>query len=540
MRSLRRVHFVLAFFVGATGFLPSHVYAIPEEQIRKLVKVAEDFERQSDWDNARDIYERLLKQNDPGLNIRDRYYHVLRRSWQIRRHQDLSYRKEVLSVDYGQAIRLCGIINNTLLDGSFEKKKIDSEKLLRKGLEELDSALADRQFLQQYIPTGKHDIEVPAFRALLKKAMSEVGPMSRKEAMKKIGEVALLAERVLDLDPTVAVMEFACGACYAIDEYTVYLTPNQLRELAQSLSQYESTSVGLFLRIQDNKIVVRDLAIGSPASISQEVFKDDEIVGIDKQPVVNLTLDTVKKMLDGATGTMVEIELRSPGEDMTRSLTLTRQPAVASVISFPQVQTPYWYLKVTSFADATPVQIDKAIQQMTANGAKGLILDLRQNNGGIVDGSIEAARRFLTTGVIASSVNQDTKQNQVYHARNPNALTIPMTVLVDNDTASAAEVLAGALKENNRATLIGQTTFGKGCTQCVLKLPNATGGIPTGGMRLTIARMFSPKGMPYSGRGVVPHIFIDDRMAASQANMNADPFIDRAVEELNRMLSMPK
>ena len=110
-----------------------------------------------------------------------------------------------------------------------------------------------------------------------------------------------------------------------------------------------------------------------------------------------------------------------------------------------------------------------------------------------------------------------------------------MVVLVDGDTASAAEVLAGALKDNDRAYLIGQTTFGKGCTQCVLRLPKANGNVPTGGMRLTVARFFSPKGIPYSERGVVPHFIIDDPMASSQSSMMMGPHLTKAIEELNRM-----
>jgi carboxyl-terminal processing protease len=171
---------------------------------------------------------------------------------------------------------------------------------------------------------------------------------------------------------------------------------------------------------------------------------------------------------------------------------------------------------------------------------KTLIVDLRDNNGGIFESAIDTANRFLTNGIITSVLYQNPKENVIHHARNPNALNVPVVVLVDGDTASAAEVLAGALKDNDRATLIGQTTFGKGCTQCVLKLPNATGGVPTGGMKLTIARFFSPKGVAYSGRGITPHIFIDDRLAQSQSGMLEDAYLKRAIEELNRITAMQK
>ena len=531
---------MIVLLLGSGVVTPSLVHARSEAEIRKDVKIAEQLEAKGQWELARQLYESLLKYNDPGLNIRERYQHVVRRSWQVRRHQDMSYRKEVLSVDYGQSLRLLGIINNTLLDGAFNKKKIDSAKLFRKGIEEFDAALADREFLKQYVPTTKHEGDLAAFRTFLQKTAKEIGGMSRNEAVKRIGEIALAAEVHLDIDPTVVVMEFACGGCYAIDEYTVYLTPNELRELAQSLSQNEVTSVGVLLRIHDNRIVVRDVLLGSPAAGSEKIFKDDELISIDKQPVANLNLAMVKNLLDGPLGSMVELEIRAPGDDLTTIIRLTRQATVASVIAGPQEGTPYWYMKITSFADNTPQNVDKALQELTRSGAKGLILDLRQNSGGIVDSSIETARKFLSKGIITSSVNQDTKQSQVYHARNANALAIPMMLLVDNDTASAAEILAGALKDNDRAMLIGHTTFGKGCTQTVLKLPPASGGVPTGGMRLTVARFFSPKGVAYSGRGVIPHIFIDENMAASQATAMSNPYVDRAIEELNRVLSMPK
>src|SRR6202034_3424593 len=137
-----------------------------------------------------EIYEALLSQNDPGVRIRDRYHQVLRRCWQVRRHQDVSYRKEVLSIEYAQAVQLYTVICNTLLDGSTEKKKLDPAKLFRKGLEELDAALADPAFLDQHVPTERLG-HVEAFRAQLRKAFAKIDAMSRKEAAKQIGEVAM-------------------------------------------------------------------------------------------------------------------------------------------------------------------------------------------------------------------------------------------------------------------------------------------------------------------------------------------------------------
>ncbi len=106
--------------------------------------------------------------------------------------------------------------------------------------------------------------------------------------------------------------------------------------------------------------------------------------------------------------------------------------------------------------------------------------------------------------------------------------------MIDGDTASAAEVLAGALKDNKRARLVGQTSFGKGCTQCVLKLPSSASGMSGGGIRLTVARFFSPDGLPYSGRGVVPHVMVDTAFMNSMSDV--DPQMDAAIVEAQRLL----
>lgn len=533
-RSLLTVFLSCGFF-----FIASRADALTEKEIRLLVQRAELFEKQANWEKAREIYEALLSQRDHGLKIRDRYQQLMRHCWQTRRHQDPSYRKEVLSIEFGQALRLYNIISNTLLDGGIDKKKLDPSKLFRKGLEELDAALGDPFFLQQHLPHARQD-DIRIFRELLRKTWGDIRNMSRKEAAKQVGEVAMAAELHLQLNATVVAMELACGACYAIDECTVYLTPNQLRVLMHSLSHSEAVGVGLKLTVQDNKIVIRDIVIGSYAEqLSPMIGRNDQIISVDKKPVVDLSLQTVTAMLEGPVGSAVEIEVVSPKDMNIRTVRLERRSMIASVNQGVLGNTSIGYLKISSFTETTVQEVDQAIANLS--GVKALVLDLRENNGGVFESAIETARRFLATGIITSTVHQDAKFNFIYHAKNPNALTMPMAVLVDGDTASAAEVLAGALKDNNRAVLIGQTTFGKGCTQYVLKLPSALGGVPTGGMKLTVARFFSPKGIPYSGRGIVPHILIDERMAQSEAlTTPMDPYIGRALEEVIRLLAAQK
>jgi carboxyl-terminal processing protease len=218
-----------------------------------------------------------------------------------------------------------------------------------------------------------------------------------------------------------------------------------------------------------------------------------------------------------------------------RTVPLRRRALFLASVSYFMKTESVGYLQVAAFQDTTVAEVDTALAALSQAGMKSLIVDLRGNSGGLFEAAIEVARRLLTSGTIASTRHHDPKHDAVYQARNPAALTVPAIVLIDADTASAAEVLAGALKENMRARLLGQATFGKGCTQCVLKLPSAAGGVPTGGLRLTVARFYSPRGEPYSGRGVTPDLFIERSLSG-----DFDAPLHAAIVELERHLRTPR
>jgi len=425
--------------------------AADDPSFRSLRDQALAHERSAEWDKALAVYGALIRdQNSP--QIQDRYQHCLRRYWQGMRHQDESFRKEVLSLDYGQALRLYNKVRDTLLDNALDKKRIDPARLLQKGIEELDAAFAQPLFCQLHLP-GKH-AEIQAFRDHLKRKFAANAPMSRAQVEHQIREIALAAQDMLQLNPTVTILELACGANHAIDNYTAYLTPHQFRELCDMLKG--ETNGGMFIR---------------------------------------------------------------------------------SVVANVEMKGPHiGYLRILSFQDTTLQELDEALAELAKNGVKGLILDLRGNPGGLIEVAIESAKRFLAGGVIATVENQDPKFSTVYHARGPAACNWPMTVLVDGDTASAAEVLAGALKENERARLVGQNTFGKGCTQSLVKLP-AANGVPTGGLRITVARFFSPKGHAYTSRGVAPDTVVA-RFKPDMMDDGVDHQFAEALADLQRQFGM--
>ena len=415
---------IRVLLAGIIAVSPAIVVAGPNA-VRELIERAERHEKAGEWDKAYAVYDEIIKSHRGLAGIKDRQLNILRRFWQEQRHADLGYRKEVLSLDYSQALKLHGLIADAILDASMQKAKVRPGQLLRKGIEELEAALADRGFAASYLAEAKPEA-IAEFRAFLKAKHVAAAGLNRDDCRKTLRESALAGQSTLRLKPVVSVMELACGACYALDEYTAYLTPQQYRELADSLK----SSPMMFV-------------------------------------------------------STVQFDMKAP---------------------------ELGYMRISMFNESTAMEVDEAFAQMNKGGLKGLILDLRGNPGGLFESSVEVARRFLANGVIASTENYDPKQSLVYQSRNPAAWTVPLVVLVDGDTASAAEVLAGALKENNRARLIGQPTFGKGSTQGLIKLPDALGGVPTGGLRLTIARFFSPKGVPYAGQGIVPDLLVERLM----------------------------
>jgi carboxyl-terminal processing protease len=145
-----------------------------------------------------------------------------------------------------------------------------------------------------------------------------------------------------------------------------------------------------------------------------------------------------------------------------------------------------------------------AILRLQAAGMRALVLDLRGNSGGLFKSSVQVAEMFLPDGLIVHTQSRLKEFNESHKSHNPDALTMPLVLIIDGETASSAEVLAGALKENYRARLVGQPTFGKGTIQWVVPLQ-----VVSAGVRITVARFLSPSGQPYTGRGVTPDVIVE-------------------------------
>jgi carboxyl-terminal processing protease len=528
----RGLSVTLALVVGTVLILPQ-AWAVsmgdpnPELKDRNSqLALALRLEKENKWAQACRIYADILKQFRDDAESRQGLQRCFRHEQQLRRHQDPSYFKQIQALDYADAVSLYKIMLAGLQDHYVERPSPDV--LFKQGLEEFRFALEHR-VLDKYLPSRLSDRQKDEVRVRFLAALArwEQRPvLTIDDAEKLVREVAMAAQHPirsggLDLTTNLVVMEFACGACTALDEYTFYLTPGQLRALANSVKRRKVVGVGIELTIRDDKLVITRILAGSPAE-KERLKPEDQITRIDKRIATDLTATAAMGLLKGPAGTTVELEVITDGMQ-ARLVTLKRQRfTLRSVEAGWLVEKPdmemekppeIGYIQIFQFQKTTPQELDTALVYLRDGGLRGLILDLRGNPGGSFEAAVDCARRFLSSGVIVITKTHDAKPTR-HLVKNGSgvpclAKDIPIVILVDGDTASAAEVLAGALKDQERATLVGQTTFGKMCSQQLLQLAVIKGGALLGGIRVTVARFYSPKGQPYSGQGVAPHVQVE-------------------------------
>jgi carboxyl-terminal processing protease len=486
-----------------------------------LRQQAEQSEKAGKWEQASALYADLFARDRGQFDaLRDRYQTCLRHVYQIQRHHEAAFRKRVLNRDVAGALKVYEEVLGKLQSNYFEKDKVEATRLFRHGLTELVMDLEDDFFDQEYLPSASlSDIE--AYRDRLPEKWGGRTVRDVSEAKNLALEVALEAQKVLDLKPALVIIELACGACNALDEYTQFLTPGQLADTYASL---EGRAVGIGVELDQSSpgqaLVIVQVLKFSPAELAG-LKPRDRIIRIDHQAADKLSVEQALDKLKGEIGSTVELEVLPAGQMKPREITLTRQAVfVPSVVEVQMLDTMsgIGYFQLVGFQEGTLVEMDQAVQQLEMQGMKVLVLDLRGNSGGLFQTAVQVAERFLSAGVIVATESQVSAFSKTYNANNNNAWKVPLVLLIDSETASAAEVIAGAFKDHRRATLVGQTTFGKGCIQYVVELTSVPAGI-----KITQARFFSPRGHSYGKGGVAPHIPVQrtSMMAFDEAQLRA-------------------
>lgn len=308
------------------------------------------------------------------------------------------------------------------------------------------------------------------------------------------------------------------------DPYSVLLTPERYRRLRETTSG-RYAGVGVEIDIREGFVTVIAPLAGTPAD-SAGILPGDRIVTIDGTPTRGLTMEEVQQALRGPSGTKVRLALERGDEHPT--LTLIRREIIYHPVRRARVANGVAYVDVATFSESAASQLRRAIDSLRAAGARSLILDLRANPGGLLEQGLAVADLFLNPGqTIASTRGRTPDTNHDFEdeatQRWPD---MPIVALVDSGSASAAEIVAGALQDNRRGVLVGSVTYGKGSAQSILPV---LGGYA---LKLTTARWFTPNGRSIERDslkgGITPDVIV--KTAETDA---VDPVISRAFQLLD-------
>jgi carboxyl-terminal processing protease len=319
------------------------------------------------------------------------------------------------------------------------------------------------------------------------------------------------------------------------DPYTRFMNPKQYESLTNQTSG-EVSGIGIRMQINEKtkRLTVIEAIENSPA-LKAGLKSGDEILAINGKSTLKMTVEDASKLIRGQIGTSVSLDIERPNNKF--NVKLTRATIEVPTVRYTLKQESgrrVGYIRLQEFSSHAADQMRVAIRTLKAQKVDSYVLDLRGNPGGLLNASIEIARMWLDDGHIVKTVDRKGSSSQT--KANQTAITkLPLAVLVDGNSASASEILTGALKDNKRAVVVGSQTFGKALVQSVHELGDGSG------LAVTIAHYYTPNGTDINHKGIAPDIKLDltqtqERQLASNPNLigtNSDPQYARAVAVLS-------
>ncbi len=339
---------------------------------------------------------------------------------------------------------------------------------------------------------------------------------------------AFLQKNLKDTDVDLREVEYAAcnGMLHTLDPHSTFMNPDAYKEL-QVQTRGSFGGLGIVISMRDDMLTVMNPMPGTPAG--RAGFKRmDRIVKINGEATLNMPLDDAVRRLRGDPGTKVTVFTTREGEggwSQPKPTDLVREEIKVNSVESKQLDQSIGYVRIKQFSQRTAGELDEALAGFKKNGAiKGLVLDLRGNPGGLLDQAVKVADKFLVDGVIVSQVGSEPRETA--HARGPGTEPpYPVVVLASSNSASASEIVAGALKNNDRAIIVGQQTFGKGSVQMIY--PDLTP--EKAALKLTVAQYLTPGDVSIQGVGITPDVELDP-MTVDDLEMELTPRKDNLRE----------
>ena len=303
------------------------------------------------------------------------------------------------------------------------------------------------------------------------------------------------------------------GMLSQMDPHSSYLDKDSFDDLQESTSGNYG-GLGIEIGMEDGLLKVISPIDDTPAA-NAGIESGDLIIQLDETPVKGMSLSEAIEAMRGEPGSNIEILLIKTDNPTPTPLTLTRQIIKVASVRQRYLEEGFGYLRIAQFQSGTGDEVEKALIQLKDEGdLEGLVIDLRNNPGGVLQAAVAVSDVFIDDGLIVYTRGRMEDSETRYNARTPDSIQgVPIVVLVNAGTASASEIVAGALQDHGRAIVMGTTTFGKGSVQTILPLTNEKA------IKLTTARYYTPNGKSIQAEGIIPDIWVD-RSTVTPAKSN--------------------
>lgn len=315
------------------------------------------------------------------------------------------------------------------------------------------------------------------------------------------------------------------GMMETLDPHSVFLNKDYFEKM-QNDTQGEFGGLGLEVTQKEGVIYIITPIDDTPA-FRAGIRPKDKLVEINHEPIVGMSLDQAIDKMKGKIGEAIHLGIAREGAEGLKHFNLKRELIKIRPVKFDLLQDRYAYIRLTQFQKRSTESVESALADLSKRASKngglaGIILDLRSNPGGLLDQAVDVSSLFLKEGIVVTTESRDPQNKDIRYVKKsgPKDLHTPMAVLINGASASASEIVAGALQDHNRAVIMGTQSFGKGSVQTIAQLDNETG------VKLTIAQYMTPKNRKIQAVGIRPDVILDDvDQATFEKALREDAFI---------------
>jgi len=494
-------------------FASTSLFAFDSEEDLRLLEKARKSEASGAYSRAANFYAEYLRKNRDDLEARDSFNRMGRIQQQQVRLKDEQYRKIVVALRPSQVIDLCIYIAEVLGANYVEADRARPEILFHHATEEVLLLLRTPKLLTPILGTLNSEAAKTIEQRILQLRKQPIQNLAelRETLIELAGEVRNSGwSENTTRACNIIILECAHGACHGLDQFTLLFTPSQ-KVAIDAVSSGRQPGIGLTLVPSGSYYEVSRIISGSTAE-EAGILKGDLVISLQGIPAAMISPAQVHALLTIQAGQEIELQVQPQGMSTITDLKLRSRmlliPSVDWEVLNPMNADPIGIVRISSFRSTTTNEFREALARLQTLGIRGLLLDLRGNPGGAFKSALSSADLFLEGGTIVHAEGQVKEFNKSFNSTGQNPFILPTVIMVDEDTASSAEILAGALQLNGKAKIVGNRTRGKGSVQCLIPIDKAPWDKLPGGVQLTVAKLRLPTGQTFE-RGLSPDVKVE-------------------------------